>query len=139
MLKAKTEELSADIAKLAQQIVELSDAIVAIDGAVTKATSMRSEEKEKNTATIADAKAGKEAVGSALKVLKDFYDKAATATMLTQIQASGKAPYKGMGGGGVLGMLEVCQSDFARLESETTSAEESATREYDQFMADSTQ
>jgi len=138
LLKAKTEELSADIAKLAQQITELSDAVVAIDAAVKKATEMRTDEKEKNTATIADAKAGKEAVGKALKVLRDFYDKAATATMLTQIQASGKAPYKGMAGGGVLGMLEVCESDFARLESETTSAEDAAAKEYDEFMADST-
>merc|ERR1719473_1922704 len=137
LLKARSEELSADIAKLAQQIKELSEAVVAIDGAVTKATSDRTEEKERNTKTIEDASAGKTAVGQALKVLKDFYDKAATATMLTQIQASGKAPYTGMGGGGVLGMLEVCQSDFARLESETTSAEATATREYDEFMADS--
>merc|ERR1719455_19913 len=36
-----------------------------------------------------------------------------------------------------MGMLEVIQSDFARLEAETSSAEESAAKEYDQFMADS--
>jgi chromosome segregation ATPase len=137
LLKARSEELAADISKLANQIKALSEAVVAIDSAVTKATSDRTEEKERNTKTIEDAKAGKEAVGAALKVLKDFYDKAATATMLTQIQANNKAPYTGMGGGGVLGMLEVCQSDFARLESETTSAEATATREYDEFMADS--
>merc|ERR1719281_1463993 len=138
LLKATIEELTADIAKLAEEITDLSEAISAIDAAVTKATKDRTEEKERNTQTIADAKAGKEAVGQALKVLKDFYDKAATATMLTQIQATGKAPYKGMGGGGVLGMLEVCQSDFSRLESETTSAEDAAAKEYDEFMADST-
>merc|ERR1719333_1468141 len=48
-------------------------------------------------------------------------------------------PYKGMGGesGGVVGMIEVIQSDFARLESETTSAEDTAKKEYDEFMADS--
>jgi len=48
-------------------------------------------------------------------------------------------PYKGMGSenGGVVGMIEVIQSDFARLESETTAAEETAVKEYDEFMADS--
>merc|ERR1719214_277202 len=139
LLTAKSEELAADIAKLAQDITSLVEAIVAIDAAVKKATEERTDEKARNTKTIEDATAGKEAVGQALKVLRDFYDKAATATMLTQIQASGKAkaPYTGMGGGGVLGMLEVCQSDFARLESETTSAEATAVREYDEFMADS--
>merc|ERR1719487_2650934 len=57
--------------------------------------------------------------------------------MLTQIQ-TGK-PYTGMSGGGVLGMLEVCESDFARLESETTTGEAEAAKEYDSFMADSTE
>merc|ERR1719235_2366679 len=50
-------------------------------------------------------------------------------------------PYKGMGGsaGGIVGMLEVIQSDFVRLDSETTAAEEEAAEAYKQFMADSTQ
>merc|ERR1719152_133715 len=34
-------------------------------------------------------------------------------------------------------MIEVIQSDFARLESETTAAEAAGQKEYDQFMADS--
>merc|ERR1719171_487007 len=34
-------------------------------------------------------------------------------------------------------MIEVIQSDFARLESETTSAEAEAKKEYDEFMSDS--
>merc|ERR1719262_1939791 len=33
-------------------------------------------------------------------------------------------------------MIEVIQSDFARLESETSSAESQAQEEYDQFVAD---
>eukprot|EP00929_Paragymnodinium_shiwhaense_P084582 TRINITY_DN4523_c0_g1_i1.p1 TRINITY_DN4523_c0_g1~~TRINITY_DN4523_c0_g1_i1.p1 ORF type:complete len:149 (-),score=59.35 TRINITY_DN4523_c0_g1_i1:91-486(-) len=44
-----------------------------------------------------------------------------------------------MGGesGGVVGMLEVIQSDFARLEADTRSSEATAQKEYDQFMEDS--
>merc|ERR1719161_1980941 len=34
-------------------------------------------------------------------------------------------------------MIEVIQSDFARLESDTTAAEEEAQKEYDEFMTDS--
>merc|ERR1719321_1120626 len=47
--------------------------------------------------------------------------------------------YKGMQGmkGGVIGMLEVIQSDFARLEAETTADEEASQKAYDEFMADS--
>merc|ERR1719440_1837221 len=36
--------------------------------------------------------------------------------------------------GGVIGMLEVIQSDFARLESETSTAETTADAEYSEFM-----
>merc|ERR1719161_3221190 len=42
-----------------------------------------------------------------------------------------------MGGGGVLAMLEVCESDFARLEADTTSAEDASQQEFDTFTSDS--
>merc|ERR1719235_2227335 len=83
-LKATIEELSANIAKLADKISELSAAIASLDKAVAEATSQRAAEKEKNTITIADAKAGKEAVARAMTVLKTYYDKAATNTALIQ-------------------------------------------------------
>merc|ERR1719263_2299910 len=142
-LKANIEELTADIAKLAEQISELSAAIAAIDKAVSEATAQREAEKEKNTITIADAKAGKEAVARAMSVLKAYYDKAATNTALIQSKVPGAPatfdkPYTGMEGGGVMGMLEVCESDFARLESETTAGEAENAKSYDEFMADST-
>merc|ERR1719169_130821 len=46
-----------------------------------------------------------------------------------------------MGGssGGVIGMLEVIQSDFARLETETATAESEAEEEYTRFSDDSSQ
>merc|ERR1719188_317619 len=39
--------------------------------------------------------------------------------------------------GGVVGMMEVIESDFARLEADTTAAEETSQKEYDGFMSDS--
>ena len=44
-----------------------------------------------------------------------------------------------MGGasGGVVGLLEVIESDFNKLEAETTAAEDEAAKEYDRFMAES--
>merc|ERR1719401_2710215 len=44
-----------------------------------------------------------------------------------------------MGGesGGVVGMLEVIESDFARLESDTKASESTSQKEYDEFMTDS--
>merc|ERR1719379_3067205 len=75
-----------------------------------------------------------------LGVLKDFYEKAGEATSLVQQTPEiFDEPYKGMQSenGGVVGMIEVIQSDFARLEAETTAAEEEAQKEYDEFMSDS--
>merc|ERR1719359_1917684 len=43
----------------------------------------------------------------------------------------------GGSGGGVVGMLEVIQSDFVRIESETTSAEDKAATAFTQFSRDS--
>merc|ERR1712078_59866 len=84
--------------------------------------------------------AGKEAVSRAMSVLKTFYDKAKTATAFTQRAAQPETfdkPYTGMEGGGVMGMLEVCESDFARLDSETTASEAENQKSFEEFSADS--
>merc|ERR1719160_1230717 len=51
-------------------------------------------------------------------------------------QAASLDPYKGQqaGSGGILGMMEVILSDFARLETETQEAENSAASTYEKFM-----
>merc|ERR1719262_895833 len=79
------------------------------------------------------------AVAQALTVLKEFYAKAGKATAFAQQPEVFDEPYKGMGGmaGGVVGMLEVIESDFARVQAETSAAEAAAAKEYKQFMHDS--
>jgi chromosome segregation ATPase len=138
-LHAEIDELEASIAQLTEQITELTKAVAELDAAVAKATSIREEEKAKNTVTIKDSQDAQTAVAQALSVLKDFYAKAAEATSLVQEPEVFDEPYKGMGSenGGVVGMIEVIQSDFARLESETSAAEAEAQKQYDEFMTDS--
>jgi len=143
-LHAQKDELEASIAKLTEDIAELTQAIADLDAAMAKYTNLRNEEKAKNKATTADAKAAQTAVAQALTVLKDFYEKAAESTAFTQKQQPESpeifdSEYKGMqsGNGGVVGMLEVIESDFARLEADTKASEESAQKEYDEFMTDS--
>merc|ERR1719291_810346 len=141
-LHAEIDQLEASIQKLTEQIKELTKAVAALDAAMAKATKLRQEEKAKNEQTMADAAAAQTAVAQALTVLKDFYAKAGDATALLQQQPSAPAifdsPYKGLQSenGGVVGMLEVIESDFARLEAETTAAEATAQKEYDTFMTD---
>merc|ERR1719310_957118 len=109
---------------------------------MAKATKLRTEEKAKNTETISDAGEAQTAVAQALTVLKEFYAKAGEATAFVQQKQQPVAPaifdspYKGLQAenGGVIGMLEVIQSDFARLEADTKASEATAQKEYDGFM-----
>merc|ERR1719211_799619 len=113
-----------------------------------EATEQRTKEKAENMEAIADAQAGSAAVKQALVILREFYS--AQAALLQQqpgkyenqaadYKIPEMAEYKGMQRrkGGVIGMLEVIQTDFMRLEAETKAAEAQAQREYDQFMNDS--
>lgn len=119
----------------------------------------------KNSATVKDAEIANTAVSQAIAVLKEFYEKAATPVeqpapikgpiawdpraiqLISFVQTSSKTnqpemeegAYTGMGNGGVLGLMEVVQSDFEKLISETTATETEAAKIYDEFMADSDQ
>jgi len=141
-LHADIDELEASLAKLSEEITDLTKAVSELDSAMAKATKLRTEEKEKNAETISDAEEAQAAVAQALTVLKEFYAKAGDATSFVQQGAEPEifdSPYKGMQSenGGVVGMLEVIESDFARLESETKASEATAQKEYDGFMSDS--
>jgi len=140
-LHAEIDETEASIAKLTKEVSDLSGQIQELDAAVAKATTLRNDEKAKNEETIKDSKEAQVAVEQALQVLKDFYAKAGEATALVQQEPPEifDKPYQGMGGesGGVIGMLEVIQSDFARLETETKAAESQAQAVYDKFTEDS--
>merc|ERR1711953_238298 len=130
-LHAEIDQLQASIAKLTEDIAELTKAVAELDAAMAKATTLRQEEKEKNEQTIADSAEAQTAVAQALTVLKEFYAKAGEATALVQQPETFDSQYKGMQSenGGVVGMLEVIESDFARLEAETKAAEATAQKE----------
>ena len=168
-LTAESEKLTADIQQLAAEIATLGEEIAALDAMMAKATAIREAEKEKNKATIEDAKGAQAATQQALAVLKEFYDKAAVQgaamaqeketpsssinyderalqildkTSLLQKSSATQKPemeeggYTGMGNGGVMGMLEVIESDFARLLAETTADEEENAADYEKLSND---
>jgi len=149
MLTGETEKLSADISMMKKNIVELNAGVAQLEADVANATDLRNVEKAENEQTIQDAKDGQTAMAEVIKVLQDFYGEAAKATVLVQgkkqptdktygdaPEVFGDTPYTGMQAesGGVLGMMEVINSDFARLESDTTASETASAEEYDKFM-----
>jgi len=147
-LTAELESQNALLEKLTTEITQLSDEVADIKGQQNKASSIRAAEKKTNAATVADAKVAQAAVEKATAVLKEFYGSVAAGSALVQDsaglkqemqQAASLDPYKGQqaGSGGIMGMLEVILSDFARLETETTEAENSAANTYEKFMNES--
>jgi len=133
-LTATIEALTEDIATMGKKIATLSKEQADLTTAMSEATAQRSSEKKTNTATMQDAKAGEEAVKSALVVLKESYS--SQGSFLQQVPEM--AAYKGMSSakGGVVGMLEVIVSDFVRLFADTKSSEDAAAGEYNEFMSD---
>jgi len=138
-LTATIEALTEDIASMAKLIATLKTEQSDLVMAMSEATTQRDQEKATNLDTIADAKAGHEATKQAIAVLKEFYASQSFLQMRRR-QVPEMAEYKGMSSakGGVVGMLEVIDSDFVRLEADTTAEEEAAATEYAQFMDDST-
>merc|ERR1719444_379449 len=124
---------------------EKTQAVADLAKAMAEATELRTKEKGENEQTIKDSQEAQTAVAQALTVLREFYAKAGDATALMQKKQQPEAPgifegsYQGMQSenGGVIGMLEVIESDFARLEADTTASEAAAQKEYDSFMTDS--
>jgi len=167
-LEADIEEYMAAIGKLTKQIDESSRAIAEIDAAMAEALEDRQAEKSKNQEMLADSKVAQAATQKAMTVLREFYDKAATQVDLpesegpikydpramailtksaggsTLLQVPG-APeteggkYTGMGNGGIIGMLEIIESDFGHVIFETDTSEAEALRIYEQFVNDSNQ
>lgn len=128
-LTASVKEMTAQAEVLTSEAAALTDDVTALDLAVSEATSQRSDESAKNQQTIADAVAAKEAVQSALKVLKDFYGSEGAASFIQTAMTTGTK-----GAEAILGMLEVILSDFERLESETTNDEETAAKAHTKFL-----
>jgi len=142
-LRGEQDKLNANIAQLTKEIGELSKSVAAIMKNIAKETEMRTAEKAQNEKTLKESQDGQAAMMEVISVLQDFYTKAADATAL--VQQKGAAPpvfekeFKGQQteSGNVLAMLQVIQSDFARLESDTANAEESASTEFDAFIKES--
>merc|ERR1719271_1684270 len=114
--------MTAKSAKLKEQVAELQKELADLAKSQAEMDKLRSEEKTAYDANSAEMKKGIEGVQLALKGLNDYYSKAD--------KAHGAAEGAG---GGIIGLLEVCESDFTKGLAEMTAAEDSAVAEYDKL------
>lgn len=147
-LMTNIEGLQAEIAQLSEDLEDLAAQIAEAQRDMAEADATRATEKVKNAQVVQESKESAEAVASALSVLRDFYARAAEATALSQVRQSPSAAPETFNAGfqgqqaqssGIIGMLEVLESDFSRLSSETATEDAVAQANYEKFRADSEQ
>merc|ERR1719194_214791 len=116
-LTTKIDKATAKIAKLTEEIATLEEELGAIAKAQKEADAIRTEEKAAWEAAKADYESGIEGVGMALKVLRDYYaEKEEALIQAKHDKATGAAS-------GIIGMLEVVESDFTKSLAEGTAKE----------------
>jgi len=119
-LSTKIDQMTSRSAQLKGEVAELEKGLSALAKAQAEMDKIRLEEKEEYTKAKAEMEAGIKGVQLALKVLRDYY-------------AKDKAHAADEGGGaGIIGLLEVVESDFSKGLIEMTSTEEAAQASYDQ-------
>merc|ERR1719275_367870 len=119
-LSTKIDSMTSRAAQLKAEVAELEKSLSALAKAQAEMDKIRLEEKEEYTKAKAAMDAGIKGVRLALKVLRDYY-------------AKDKAHAADEGGGaGIIGLLEVVESDFSKGLIEMTSTEEAAQATYDQ-------
>merc|ERR1719486_1635406 len=128
-LTTKIDKATAKIAKLTEEIATLEEELGAIAKAQQEADKIRMEEKEAWGAAKADYESGIEGVGMALKVLRDYYAEEEALIQAKHDKATGAAS-------GIIGMLEVVESDFTKSLAEGTAKEAMAVEEYEKLTQD---
>merc|ERR1719424_2005732 len=116
-LSTKIAQDKAASAKLKEQVATLQQELAGMAKAKAEADSLRAEEKAAFDKNSAEMEMGLKGVQKALQVLKDYY-------------AKGQEGAAQGAGSGIIGLLEVCESDFTKGLTEMTAAEETAAAEY---------
>merc|ERR1719183_1289434 len=119
-LTTKIDQMAANSAKLKDSVVTLEKELADLAATQSAMDKMRKEESDLFAEQDKSLKDGITGVEGALKILKEYYAK------------EGKAhDAKDGATGGIIGMLEVCLTDFTKSLAEITAAEDSAQSDYE--------
>jgi hypothetical protein len=121
-LSTKIDSMSAKSAKLKEEVAELEKELAALARAQAEMDKVRGEEKAAFEENKPEMEQGVEGVKLALKVLSEYYAK------------EDKAHEAARGAGeGIIGLLEVVESDFTKGLAELIATEESSVAEYEKL------
>jgi len=111
VLTAKIDKAKAQSAKLKEEVTQLNKELAEIAASQAEIEKIYAEEKENFAQTKADLEQGLDGVRMALKILKEYYAKEGEAAL---IQVSHKFEPASGAASGIIGMLEVIESDFSK-------------------------
>merc|ERR1719453_2544466 len=120
-LSTKIEQQTAKAAKLKEEVATLEKELSELATSQAKMDQMRQEEKALFSSNEAEVSKGLDGIKLALKVLREYYANADKAH-----SSSGGAA------GGIVSLLEVCESDFSKELTELRINEETAAAAYKQ-------
>jgi chromosome segregation ATPase len=117
-LSTKIDSKTTASAKLKEEVAKLQSELAQLSRSMAEADKIRAEENADFKVNKADVEQGLEGVKMALKVMRDYYSKKEGETS------------QGGAAGGVIGMLEVVESDFSKGLAELVAVEDQSAREY---------
>merc|ERR1719401_760125 len=119
-LSTKIDQMSARSAQLKSEVAALEKSLAELAASQAEMDKMRAEENAAFKQNKADTEQGLEGVKVALRVLTEYYGK----TDKAHAAAEGAA-------NGIIGLLQVIESDFSKALAEFISVEETAAADYD--------
>merc|ERR1719359_1566835 len=122
-LTTKIDQATARSTQLKEEVATLQKELKELASSSASWTKYRQEEKAVYDKERPELEQGLEGIKTALKVLRDYYSK--------NSDASGTGSSSG-----IIGLLEVCESDFSKGLAEMIATEESAVAEYEAEMKD---
>merc|ERR1719388_639184 len=133
------EKAESSIATLTEDVSKLSAEVAENDKAMAAATEVRQKEKADFMVVEKDLSESQEACAAAMEVLREYYEGASLVQVSARAHArarSAEAADAEGDGSGILGVLEVAESDFAKGLAEARSVESQSQAEYDKMMQD---
>merc|ERR1719333_96704 len=119
-LTASIDSMSARSAQLKEEVAALQKSLADLAASQAEMDKLRQEENKDFVANKAEMEKGLEGVKLALKILTEYYAKEGK----SHLEAEGA-------GGGIIGLLEVCESDFSKGLAEMVATEESSQSAYE--------
>jgi len=121
-LSTKIDQNTAASAKLKEEVATLQNELAGMASAKAEADQIRSTEKADYDKNSAEMELGINGVKKALQVLRDYYAKADKSHGASE-----------GAGSGIIGLLEVCESDFTKGLTEMTAEEQTAAADYEAY------